>query len=454
MRRLASRYIRWVEISGYLFVLLLFGGILAACFYQVEVVVKQNGDPELLPRETPVTCPADCVVTRLLVRTPFATVRQGDPLVEVVADPKWVPRVQAAEQARAALQVLATNSDGGGSPRQPVASAKPGGSAANPPSAGPVGLLRGQLSQALGAWDSRARPPRLILRAPHAGAVTFDKNLRGKLIGAGKEILKIVNFDQLQVTVRLVGEDLPQVENGDEVRVRLRPSQPPFRVVRTDAETALWQARRVQIAGGLDEATAAWLEKEMREQRVTADNGRDIPLQPKDLLKLEVEVAAVIQPAPDQPRADFEPEELHLLTLPGHVVDAKHIGKITVARLPIPLEVELRERIRRRLAGKTVGDSTPFRIDTIRDPAIRAQVSIETRQTPRDEADRVRGLRTALQGNRDERFVDAIVSLENPPPTLRRLVEQRYRRAKPAGPLVDVEVISSRKPFVSLLFKQ
>jgi hypothetical protein len=104
MRRFIARYMNYVEVFGYLFVLTILGGILFACFYRMDVTAAHEKDPEIRAHEVLVRAARDTAVSRLLVTEPLAPVQAGQPIAEV-----WEGTPDAVDRLRgvAALESMA-----------------------------------------------------------------------------------------------------------------------------------------------------------------------------------------------------------------------------------------------------------------------------------------------------------------------------------------------------------
>jgi hypothetical protein len=323
--------------------------------------------------------------------------------------------------------------------------------------------LRQAVAQAVAEWDTTAgaNAPRRVLRAPHDGVVVFDEKLPGQVVAGKAELAKIADFSELQVKYKLKGANIPDTRLGQIAHVEVRPLQPPNRVLRGDREGVFWRAERVQFSGLMGNPMKDWLRDELKKQPVTVDDHEDIPLDVKEVERIEVD--AKLRTTPVSPDAVagagkelLKPDLLHAMDIRGHVSEAKHIGKLTLNESDLPPRIAepLYHRLIEKVKGKIVDGPRPFRIDDFRSLAVTVQVSVETTKTPRNERERAEQLKKALEAKKNERFVEATVTLDNPPPELTKAIEAQYEQDKPSGPRADVKVVTDRRRFAALLFRK
>jgi hypothetical protein len=278
------------------------------------------------------------------------------------------------------------------------------------------------------------------------------------VIEKDKEIAKVADFRELHVKLVLKGENLPDVRVNQLAKIEVRAEQPPTRILRGDREGFLWRAERVQFNKLIDDPIKNWLRDELQKQPVTRDDGKDIPLDVAEVESIKVDAklsTTALDPATAAVAGDrLRPDSLHLMELRGRVAEAKHTGKLTLNDFPPAVTEGLRERLLAQVQGKVVEEARPFRIDGFRSMAVFANVKVETTEPPADEETRREQIRQALPGSRVERFVEATIVLDDPPPDLTRAVEAQYKKEKPSGPRVDVDVVTARRRFAMLLFRQ
>ena len=96
MRRFIARYVVYLEVFGYLFVVTVVAAIAVLWFVKVDNTSQAYSNPLIKPNEREVTRKADAVVLKVLVRD-RVDVTEGQPLAEVCDDPAWVGRYRAAQ---------------------------------------------------------------------------------------------------------------------------------------------------------------------------------------------------------------------------------------------------------------------------------------------------------------------------------------------------------------------
>src|SRR5262249_22083731 len=76
--------------------------------------------------------------------------------------------------------------------------------------------------QRLQAWDTHGvgASPRIVLRAPIDGTVVAPDDLPFKKVEADKEILKVVDLNDLRITAKVVGDKVADARAGQKAHVQ------------------------------------------------------------------------------------------------------------------------------------------------------------------------------------------------------------------------------------------
>jgi hypothetical protein len=238
-------------------------------------------------------------------------------------------------------------------------------------------------------------------------------------------------------------------------------------MLRGDREGFLWRAERVQFNDLIDDPIKDWLRDELKKQPVTRDDGEELALDVTEIQELKVDAklrtTLVSENAvPADPGDLLKPDHLHELDLRGHVTEVKHTASFFLSELPAGVEQGLADKLLAKVQGKVVPDDQPFRIEGFRSLASMIKVKSETSdkvtseatRLPKTEEERERQIRDALMGLKSDRAVEATIVLDNPPPMLTEAIKAMYQKDKSTGPRVDVDVVTERRRFAMLLFRQ
>lgn len=324
----------------------------------------------------------------------------------------------------------------------------------------PDAKLKEAVVAALAQWDEKAGDlaPKKVLFAPTDGVVVIKDTVENTVVEKNKEIAKVADFSNLQIKLKLKGENQPHVRVGQHAKIVVRAEQPPNRNLWGDREGFLWRAERVQFSDLIDDATKNWMRDELKKKKVTRDDGEDIPL---DVTEVEnIKVYAKLKTTPVAPRQmpaerdRLKPNMIPQMEFLGHVQTVKHSAKFALNELPPGVQPELEKKLLAKVRGKVIDDAQPFRIDGFRSFAVMTTVKAETDQVPKNDAERRKAIKGARQGAKVERLVDATIALDKPPLVLTEAIRAQYERDKPTGPKVDVDVVTDRKRFAMLLFRK
>ena len=442
LRRFIAKYVRYVEVIGYGFVVLAATAIVTCWFMQVDDVVKADGAPVIKPyTEIVKDDQNDVVVVKVLVKNHQA-VKANQPLVRVCSDPKWVKRfkaIQQLEDAKKTLQEL----DEQGSIR--------------------VAIQKGNFIDMLGLllWQAEfeKKAPTVELKAPIAGVVDGVKDIEGKVIPKGKDIARMLDFSDLRITVKLLGENVPKARIGQKAHIEILPdygSLPLY--MRSDVTWGQFDQQRIQFNDLLDAETKEAVKKKLEGTTITLRD--DIPLTFTDILNLWVDSTLIPQAASSGERVSAEstilPETLEQLNpLRGTLIEGKHTGKMELRDVPEDVKEELRQRLLQKLKDKVVStDDRPFRVKDIQDIRPAIQLKIETLNPTESEEELERKLQNAYVAAKIERFYEGTVKLDNPSPELIMTVRKLQLLDKPVDIRTNVWVAVAKRRVAMLLFRR
>jgi hypothetical protein len=409
LRRFIAKYIRYVEVIGYGFVILATLGIIACWVIEVDDVAKADGTPAIKPRtEILKDVENDVVVVKVLVKT-HADVKAGQPLLKVCRDPQWVKQLKAMqplEDAQRALRELEQNS----------------------------------------MMES--------LTAPIAGIVDGVKDLEGRVIEKGKDIARVLDFDDLRLTVKLIGENVPKARAGQKAYIELLPDFGRESVyVRGEVQSSALRNNHVQFNDLLDATAKDVIKKKMEDKTLTLRE--DIPLKFSDVLNVWVDATIVPQQVSDETPA-LQDESLQNLTpLRGTLVEGKHTGKVELRDVPEDVSEALRPLLMEKLKDKVASaDGKSFRVVDVQNVHPIIQFKIETPDPQVSDEELESQLQNAYVAAKIERFYEGAVKLDDPPAELKSLVRRLQLADKPTDVKVNLWVAVARRRVAMLLFRR
>jgi hypothetical protein len=435
LRRFIAKYIRSVEVIGYGFVVLAAAAIITCWFVQVDEMVKADASPAIKPRTEVVKDEQnDVVVVKVLVKN-HQKVKKHQPLVRVCRDPKWVERFKAMRRGEEMMKALAKSGD--------------------------ASLLSAAALQRFAEWKEQVQKTDLEeMSAPRAGVVDGVEDLEGEVIPKGKDICRVLDFSDLRITVKLLGENVPKARLGQKAHIEILPdygSLPLY--VRGEAAWSRFDQQHVQFNDLLNDEDKEAIKAKLQGEDKTLTLRDDIPLTFSDVLALWVDSTLIPQTASPREQATAAAVPTETLTrlnpLRGTLIEGKHTGKMELRDVPEDVKEELRQRLLQKLKGKVVSsDDRPFRIKDIQDLRPAIQLKIETLDPTESEEELERKLQNAHVAAKIERFYEGTVQIDNPPLELRRAVEKLQLQDKPVDIKTNVWVAVAQRRVAMLLFRR
>lgn len=432
LRRFIAKYIRYVEVIGYLFVMVAAVGTVTCWFVQVDDTAKADATPAVKPRTEVVKADQhDVVIVKVLVPNHTA-VKAGQPLVRVCRDPKWVERFKALRHWEEATKSLAQSGD--------------------------LSLFSSDARQRLAEWKEQIQKANWEeMSAPIAGVVDGVKNLEGKVIPKGKDICRVLDFNDLRITVKLIGDNVPKARVGQKAHIEILPDYGRLPLyVRGEAAWGRFDKQHVQFNDLLDDQDKEAIKEKLASATITLRD--DIPLTFTDILSLWVDSTLIPQAASDGEKsaATIPIETLaHFNPLQGTLMDGKHTGKMELRDVPEEVKEELRQRLLQKLKGKvaSAGDR-PFRVQDIQNVHPAIQLKIETLDPTESEEELERKLENAHVAAKIERFYEGTVQINDPPLELKKMVETLQLQDKPVDIRTNVWVVVAQRRVAMLLFRR
>jgi hypothetical protein len=452
MRRFIAKYIQYLTIFGYLYVALV--GIVVATLWFVKVDEVATGSAEIRPHEEVLRHQTDVVVMDLLVEN-HADVSAGQDLVTICTDP---------------------------------ASAKSNGS--------PEKNTTAPAAECGGAIKA--------LRAPFSGVAVIPKGIKGRTIPAGWEIVKVIDFSNLNMSAYVGGTQIRQVRKDQRVKVT-----PTGRSIGA-ASTSAWRGGKGgKTAGGVADSDVrgetfqsdldypGWWRKGHAQFNAVGEGKIKSILQEHfsgQVMTLgkeengtfvvsnvaEVELRGVLQVAESEDGRLSEgvsAEPFIGIALEGTVKEATHSATVDVRDLPDGIRQQIEQTLWERLRdGVRVDDSAMSGIDSLRSkiesPILsRLREGLREDNTPLsvvgiDNVQTVVSLNltmsdasglpdaSSLPVESTGRYCSVKVTLADPPPDFTAKVRELALAERPSYFSVNLEVVVGARRVAMLLFRK
>jgi len=428
IRRFIAKYIGYVQIFSWAFVAFIATGVCVLWFVKVDDTAGSQEASEIRPHEELVTRAADAVVLRVLVPN-HTDVAAGQALVEVSDDPVWIARRRSTM------------------PRAPE------------------------------EWERvRDMTTGVKLYAPIAGVVDVPGDLEGRIIPAGREIARVVDFNVLTISVKLKGPNHIYASEGQKVEMELLT---PYdnEVLRGAIDYPGWwwngHARFHAVGEGkIRDALQAYLTG----KAVGLEDEEDYTFVVSNVTDVDIQGVLRVEEARDETMGEgVTAEPLVGVTLSGTVQEATHTVSAKYRDLPDFLRQEIQQTILERFqAGVRVDDSALSLVDTLRSEAewpglfrdglrmddsalsvarldgLKVAVTIDAERTGMTDPDG----RRPREVEKVERNCSVVVKLDDPPENLRARVREMALREPPSYYSATLKVVTGERRIAMLLFRK
>jgi multidrug resistance efflux pump len=414
MKRFMARYIYYLELFGYVAVSLVALAVVSCFFFKVDDVIRLDGDPvPIKPRSEPIKRTADALVTRVFIQN-HQSVRKGDPLIEVVEEPKWMSRYLVMHQMQTMLDEFDAPGQASELAKKRIEEAQKAAREAALASVRKAGpsltetekkeeekpplprisftpqeeTLRATMKQRLAEWEAGgvAKSPRVVVRAPIDGMVLAPDDLSFKKVDADAQILQVVDLNDLRLSGKLSGQTVADARTGQKARIKaIFPDYKNGTVFRGDTVPRgrfFWQKERVTSYGLIDPKIKDVVKDGFKNRKITQRD--DIPFDLTEVTDVEVDadVRSAVVHAPlaasasagegrafadaspitsppgnaasAQPPAPISADPPAELALRGRVLEGKHRLTVQLADMPPGVTRQVREMVASQLRGKVV----------------------------------------------------------------------------------------------------
>jgi hypothetical protein len=381
-RRFYAKYMRVIEVAGYVVVFCVFAAFIFAFNYPVDDLITADKVPiqphsEALALETPT------LIVRALAKD-FDEVQKDQPLLEVVTGEAEIQKFLAWQSVTSMSRQIGLTEEGS------------------------------RL-----AWRY-PRPALLVLKSPATGTFRFDEATLSKSHEAKAELAKVVAYNDLRLTASLGGQTVSKAKVGQMARVTS---------IAIDPESgALFRGTDFVSSKLLGESVKYVLQESLVGSGVRLRD--DIPLQVSEVSEVQVDAAVKTTPGGDA-SGSVPLDPPGKLTVEAQVVEGTPMASVQVADLPAAVAEKARKAVNEAVAGKSVRrlDGTVAKLDQPGD----VHMVVKLKATRADGSPQ-----TVLNGTMLSRTFDAQLRIPSPPRFLIDAVRSADKAGKPVTARVEL----------------
>jgi|GEM_PF-2522153 len=393
-RRFYSKYMRWLEVIGYLTVALVVGAFVLAFNYKVDDVIEAQ-EVKLMPLAIPHKQPVAGVVIKVLA-APWAEVKEGQPIMEVVT----------GEDALAAYRKwLAMDSLKG-----------------EPGTEGLAAKIR--------------KPETQVIRAAASGSL--DIKIGDGAFEAGADLFAILDYRSIVLEASLSGPSVAKASIGQTAQISaLMLGGSPSLFRGTTADGPILSSSLISEKA-LDSVNQSLI-------------GRPLNLRDDKLLKIdsisEIDVdaqASVEGRGPGQKGTALEPPSNYTIT--AKVVDGTHTGSVQLADLPTDVRSSIVSAISNSVSGTPLVTMDGREISLSQLSKMNVVLKVKATSTNGESS------AGAIPGTPLKRTFDAKLRIDAPPPFLVDLLRSAHQNGKDLTARVALK--TSTRPLAFILLKR
>ena len=432
-RRFIARYIVYLEVFGYLFVGVVVVAIALLFFFKVDDVSQAYSNPLIKPHEQEVSQKTDVIVLNVLVRN-HAEVAKEQPLAEVCDDPAWVRRYQAAQHSDSLIAALDRTADR----RELMPDEK---------------VLQEALKKASEHWEMRlARMPKVFLRAPLAGVAVVEDGLAGQVVPAGKEIVHILDFNDLRISSDLRGANLADARVGQPIKVEALTTYGNGEILRGDFDRSgqwRWKKRHGQFNSVAAGKIKDILQDHFKGEVVTLEE--DTLFAVSKVTEVDLQGTLHVEDAPDA-GGGLDPEPFSETPILGHVIEGTHTALVRFLDLPDSLQARVEGALLEKLKAQVVRslDGSAFSVKGIRDLKVTVKMEGDEKGLKKAYLD---GAEPLLTEKVERKFIFE-AKIDNPSPALKAKVRELALAGTPTYIKTKTEVVVGQRRIAMLLFRK
>lgn len=469
VRRFIAKYIMYLEVIGYLFVIVIGATIAALWLIKIDDTAKAAGSgptPNIKPFEEVISWPRECLAVELLVEdlpptgqvpppdpaTPpdHRNVGKGEPLVRLTDDPRWIAEQKKADRYQKIIDNIdAAEKDG---PLSPTLAA-----------------ARKEAQAVVEQWTKqRAALPTKTVRAPIAGMLNgADKSkIEGKVFAADAKLFTVVDFTDLRIPVKITGANVSHGRLLQEAKFKVKDNYGDGELVRVDMkERGRLTRRRVEfldVSGGVTKDLVADF---FGDKTLTVK--RDLGFHLDKVSNVEVlsrDRAEPLAQLPTDPAKIVRAEPLHDKEFRAVMIDGFHYAKVKLTRFDEEQRRKLLAAVQPALTGKATviidpktGERLCYRLKDLRQARFLVTMTLKQpragKETTKEIARRLKQ-ENAVLTDQLERNYQGHLRVLHPSPALQHKVRELFLHDPPKYLTADVEWIVDKRRIAMLLFRQ
>jgi hypothetical protein len=396
-RRFYSRYMRSLERAGYALVCGVFGAFVFAFNYPVEDLVTAD-KVKIEPLTAPLSSKTPTLVVSLFAKD-GDEVKEGQPLLEVVASEADIPRFQ---KWRAVHQL-----------KDEV----------------------GETPEVVRLFARYPRPTTYPINAPMDGVFRVDEAaVVGKSMEAEAPLGRVVDYRELRLSASLAGQTVPKAAVGQPARLTSIAIDPE--------EGTLFRAGGTLSGRLLGSSVKDVLSKELSGKGVRLRD--DIPLKVAEISEVQIDARATRTEGGDATKAIPLDPPADLL-VKAEILEGQPMASVQIADLPADVEAKARQAVRAAVNGKAVRRPDGSVATLVDAEDVRMVVKLKAERASSFEPN-------ALSATSLSRSFDAKLRIPSPPAFLVDAV--RAADANGKAVTARVEVQTGTRPIAFILLRK
>lgn len=393
-RRFYSKYMRWLEVFGYLTVAFVVGAFVLAFNYKVDDVIEAQ-EVKLMPLSTPHKQPISGMVVKVLA-APWAEVKAGQPIMEVVT----------GEASLAAYQKWLAMDSLKGEPgaEKLIASIK--------------------------------KPETQVILAPASGSLEIK--IGNGAFEAGSDLFAILDYGSIVLDASLSGASVAKASVGQTAQISaltLSGSPTLFRGTTPDGP--------ILSSSVISEKALVAVNESLEGRPLSLRD--DKLLQIESVTKFEVDAHAGVEGrTPGQEGIALEPPTNYSIT--AKVVEGTHTGSVQLADLPTDVRSTIESAITSSVSGTPLVTMDGREITLGMMSQMNVVLKVKAKSTDGGSST------GAIRGTPLKRTYDAKLRIDSPPPFLVNLLKAAHQNGKDLTARVALK--TSTRPLAFILLKR
>ena len=294
--------------------------------------------------------------------------------------------------------------------------------------------------------------PGVTLKAPVSGTTVVAEGLAGKVIPANKEILHVLDFDDLRISGDLRGANLSDARAGQPIKVEALMTYGNGEVLRGDFDRSgswRWDKRHGQFNSIAEGKIRDLLQAYFKGKVVTLEE--DTLFAVSKVSGVDMQGALRVVDAPGA-RGGIEPEPFDRTPIVGHVIEGTHTAIVRLQGLSPDLQAQVEKALLERLRDRAVHstDGSPFALREIKDLKVAVNLDGDDKGMKKVHPDSAGPLLT----EKVERKFLFEARIDDPSPALRAKVRELALADPPTYIKTKTEIVVGQRRIAMLLFRK